>query len=226
MVGNFIKAKLLITVVEEHYARLVIEAIKKAGATGGTRTSGRGNAFYRVPGGLPAAEAPEDIIFSVIMNDAEGIFQAVARMADDSTEPLGGMILLIDVPSMFQREGSVCEANTSLWEEKGKKAMESGITLITSIINHGEADDIMTVARNAGARGGTIVNARGTGTAEDIKFFGISLAPEKEMLFIVADNECCAAIVDAMSSLPLFSEPGGGIIFTVAVEEFIIMGNN
>lgn len=225
MFGNFIKAKLLVAIVEEHYAGLVIETIKKAGAPGGTRASGRGDAFYRVPGGLPRAEAPEDIIVSVIVNDAEGIFQAVARMGNDSAAPLSGMVLLIDVSGMLQRGGSAVEANTFLREERGKRTMECGATLITSIINHGEADDIMAVARNAGARGGTIINARGTGTAEDVKFFGISLAPEKEMLLIVADNERCAAIVSAMSGLPLFSEPGGGIIFTIAVEEFMTMGN-
>jgi len=82
----------------------------------------------------------------------------------------------------------------------------------------------MSVARQAGARGGTILGARGTGTEDDVKFFGISLAPEKEMLLIVAHKDHARAIVEAVCRLPIFSEPGGGIVFTTPVEEFFTLG--
>ncbi len=62
--------------------------------------------------------------------------------------------------------------------------MESGYTLITVIVNSGYAEAVMAAARSGGASGGSILNARGTGTEEDVKFFGITLVPEKEMLLI------------------------------------------
>ena len=64
--------------------------------------------------------------------------------------------------------------------------MPSGYKLITVIVNSGYADDVMAVAKKAGASGGTILGARGTGTEEDVKFFGITLVPEKEILLIVS----------------------------------------
>ena len=81
------------------------------------------------------------------------------------------------------------------------EAMESGYTMISSIINHGQAEDLMAVAREAGAQGGTILNARGTGTEDDVKFFGISLAPEKEFLVIIAENAHADAIFEVLSVL-------------------------
>ena len=76
--------------------------------------------------------------------------------------------------------------------------MNSGHTLLTVIVNHGYADDVMAEARKAGAAGGTILNARGTGKEEDVKFFGITLVPEKEMLLIVAENAKAPAILEAI----------------------------
>jgi nitrogen regulatory protein PII len=68
------------------------------------------------------------------------------------------------------------------------------------------------------------LGARGTGTEDDVKFFGISLAPEKEMLLIVADGANAQSILEAVGRLPIFSEPGGGIMFTTPVEEFFTLG--
>lgn len=102
--------------------------------------------------------------------------------------------------------------------------MESGYKLIVVIVNSGYADDVMANARKAGASGGTIINAHGTGTAEDVKFFGITLVPEKEMLLIVSEQSKMRGIVEAIATVPTLSEPGGGIIFNMNVEEFILLG--
>jgi nitrogen regulatory protein PII len=104
--------------------------------------------------------------------------------------------------------------------------MDSGYALLTVIINNGYGDDVMAVARKAGARGGTILTARGTGTAEDTKFFGITLVPEKEILMIVAQKEQVEPIVEAIQTIPTLNEPGGGIVYTMGVERFIVFGSN
>ena len=99
--------------------------------------------------------------------------------------------------------------------------METGNTLITFIVNHGDAYDVMAAAREAGAKGGTIMNAHGTGREGDVKFFGINLMSEKEMLLIVAEKDLAQKILEAVRDLPIFKKPGGGIIYTTDVERFI-----
>jgi len=79
----------------------------------------------------------------------------------------------------------------------------------------------MSAARTAGAGGGTIIDARGTGTPEDATFFGIHLAPEKEMLLIVASNEDTPSIVNAIKNQPALNERGAGIVFTLNIEDFV-----
>ena len=97
--------------------------------------------------------------------------------------------------------------------------METDI-LITYIVSHGEAYGIMTVAREAGARGGTILNACGTFRESDVSFFGMTLASEKEMLIIVAEKELADKILDATKDMPIFKVNGGGIIYTTEVKRF------
>ena len=99
--------------------------------------------------------------------------------------------------------------------------MESSDVQITFIVSHGDAYDVMTVAREAGARGGTILNAHGTRREEDVQFFGMTLGSEKEMLIIVAEKDSAANILNAVKDLSVFKRTGGGIIYTTDVQRFI-----
>ncbi len=110
-------------------------------------------------------------------------------------------------------------------QEARKEVMEAEYKLITVIVNAGCADDAMAAARKAGATGGTIFNARGTGTPDDVKFFGITLVPEKEMLMIVARREHARGIVEAIGKIPALSKPGAGIVFNLDVPEFFLLGS-
>ena len=98
--------------------------------------------------------------------------------------------------------------------------METDI-MITYIVSHGEAYDIMTAAREAGARGGTILEAHGTFRESDVEFFGMTLVSEKEMLIIVADKEQAEDILNATKNMPIFKKSGGGIIYTTEVKRYI-----
>lgn len=102
--------------------------------------------------------------------------------------------------------------------------MTTDHTLITCIATHGHADEIMSVARQAGAKGGTVLGARGTGTEDDVKFFGISLVPQKEILLIVVESGQVQAILDAVCEMSIFSEPGSGVVYTSPVDDFCILG--
>ena len=101
---------------------------------------------------------------------------------------------------------------------------ETSHEMIFIIVNSGFADDVMTAARKAGAHGGTVLNARGTGKQEDVKFFGITIVPEKEILLIITEKEKSAAILDAIKALDCFATPGSGIVFSSDVDNFTILG--
>ena len=84
-------------------------------------------------------------------------------------------------------------------ENEVKDMTQYETELIIAICESGYAEKVMEAARGAGAAGGTVVHAKGTG-AKYAKFFGLTLADEKEMIYIVSSTEnkknIMTAIVD------------------------------
>lgn len=67
--------------------------------------------------------------------------------------------------------------------------------LIIVILNEGYSDMVMDAARDAGATGGTVFHAKGTGRTKSEKFFGVSLAEEKDIIYIIAASKKKGAIM-------------------------------
>lgn len=98
--------------------------------------------------------------------------------------------------------------------------------LIVCIINNGYSDLVMGAAKKAGAMGGTILHARGTGNADIEKFFGISISPEKEMVLIVIDDDIKDKVVSEIYKDAGLDTKGQGIVFTVPVDDFVATKKN
>lgn len=57
--------------------------------------------------------------------------------------------------------------------------------LIVAIADQGNLEMVMDAARGAGAYGGTVIHAKGTGMEYAEKYLGVTIAAEKAMIFIV-----------------------------------------
>ena len=67
--------------------------------------------------------------------------------------------------------------------------------LLVAITERGCVEMVMEAARTAGARGGTLIHAKGTGTEFTTKFFGVSIASEKDVALIVVSHKDKDAIM-------------------------------
>jgi len=99
--------------------------------------------------------------------------------------------------------------------------MANNHDLIVSIVNTGCCDTLMDVAREAGALGGTILNARGQGHEGAVKFFGISVEDEKEIIIILTSREKKAAIMRAICETHGLNSNARGIIFALPVDNVL-----
>lgn len=101
--------------------------------------------------------------------------------------------------------------------DSGEGEEKSMFKKLTVIVNRGMADDVMDIARRSGARGGTILHGKGTGSECGAKLFGIDIEPEKELIIIILPNDLVEkVIVDLYEELQL-NVPGNGILFTEPV---------
>ena len=218
-------SKMLVCLVGRHKGEKLVEVTKAAGARGGTITLGHSLGNNKLLQALSLGDVQHDMVLTILGAERGAVIKAIREAAERDPKKLGGIAMVLNVPQLFLRTGTPNLPETNQNQDRSE-IMESGYTLITAIVNTGYGDDVMTAARSAGASGGTILAARGTGTEDDVKFFGITLVPEKEMLMIIAEKEKVAPIVKAIGSVPKLSEPGGGIVFTQNVEEFILLGQH
>ncbi len=92
---------------------------------------------------------------------------------------------------------------------------------IVAILPRGEADRVMEDAKKAGAQGGTIFLARGTGSHEAKTFFGLTVEPGREILLIVSKEEQTDKILDAVVESANLKKPGTGIAFVLDISRII-----
>ena len=103
-----------------------------------------------------------------------------------------------------------------------KKGAESELKntlyeLIVVICNIGYNDMVMDAARAAGASGGTIIHARGTAKKETEDFLGISLATERDMVFIVTKADEKEQIMTSIMQNAGIDTKAGSLVFSLPV---------
>ncbi len=91
--------------------------------------------------------------------------------------------------------------------------------VIFAIVNSGFAEDVMEVAKEQGARGGTILNARGVAKEDAAAFFGITLHAEKEILMMVVEKDIRDRVLNAIYKEMGMAKAAQGIAFSLPVSD-------
>lgn len=176
---------------------------------------GRGTATHEQLSVL-GLESTEKAIISGVANDEElhRIFTAAKRRLFIDI-PGNGVLLAIPIKSVAG--GKTLAYLTGGGLEGGKPNMEFGHELIIVILNEGYSDAVMDAARAAGAGGGTALHAKGTGSSRGEQFFGVRLADEKDMVYIIAYKDEKAAIMKAISEQAGPATKAGAICFSLPI---------
>jgi nitrogen regulatory protein PII len=93
--------------------------------------------------------------------------------------------------------------------------------VIFCIVNAGFSDAVMDAAKEFGARGGTVIRARGTANTEAEKMFNIVIQPEKEAVMILVDAKIRDDILHALYRSVGLNTPGQGIAFSLPVDRVV-----
>jgi nitrogen regulatory protein PII len=93
--------------------------------------------------------------------------------------------------------------------------------VIITYVNIGFSDDVMDAARDAGAHGGTVIHARGTGTKDMESKYGIVITPEKEMIMILVDAEIKDKVMSSIYKSAGLGNDGQGIAFSLPVNDVV-----
>ena len=91
--------------------------------------------------------------------------------------------------------------------------------VIFTIVNSGFAEEAMQVAREQGARGGTILNARGVVKEDAAAFFGITIHADKEILMMVVEKDIRDKVLNALYKEMGLGRKSQGIVFSLPVSD-------
>ena len=93
--------------------------------------------------------------------------------------------------------------------------------LIVCIVNEGYSELVMDAAKEVGARGGTVIHAKGTANKEAEEYFKIIIHPDKEMVLILVPEEIKDNVLHAIYKNAGLKTDGHGIAFSMAVDNVV-----
>ena len=90
--------------------------------------------------------------------------------------------------------------------------------LVVCIVNAGFSQEVVEIARGAGAKGGTIIRGRGTANPEAEEFFGITIQPDKEILLILVPESIKDEVLKTVYKESGLAKEAQGIAFSLPVD--------
>ncbi|MBQ7236605.1 MAG: P-II family nitrogen regulator [Clostridia bacterium] len=210
--------KYLIAITKREYSEQYLDFFHRQGVKGVLSKLCNGTASDVTLDYL-GIEKTEKIMFETIVKDEQIGELVKGLLLEMNINAVGNgiaMFIPIDgVGGMSSLKYFAGETSVEKKEESMEK--ESKSVLIITVVDKGNTDVVMDAARSAGARGGTVVKAKGTG-AEIAKFFGVSISEEKEMVYIVATREGRDAIMRAIMEKAGSNTDAHGVIFSLPVD--------
>jgi len=94
-------------------------------------------------------------------------------------------------------------------------------SLIVTIVRKGWGSSVLQASVKAGARGGTVLHGRGAGIHEHEKIFGMSIEPEKEVVFTIVPDDQVDGILGEIMRAAELETAGHGMAFVVPVRRIV-----
>lgn len=210
--------KYLIAITKREYAEQYLEFFNRQGVKGVLSKLCKGTATDNILDYL-SLEKTEKVMFETVVKDEQIGELVKGLMLEMNINSVGnGIALFIPLDGL----GGVSSlkyftGQTSVEKKENVMEKETKSVLIVAVVDKGNTNLVMDSARSAGASGGTVVKAKGTG-AEIAKFFGVSISEEKEMIYIVAQREKRDDIMRAIIEKAGSNTDAHGVVFTLPVD--------
>ena len=209
---------LMITVADRKQLPTFLEFYEKHQVNVGVLALGRGLASSEVLDYLGLDGAEKILILSVVTGEKWKEVKAGLQSRLKIDVPGTGIAFIIPMSSIGgKRQLMFFTENQNYVKGEESSLKDTKYELLMAIANQGYTEMIMDAARDAGASGGTVIHAKGTGMERAEKFLGVSLVSEKEIVLIVVKkvekNQIMKAIMDKAGT----GTKAGALVFSLPV---------
>lgn len=204
--------EILVTIVNFGIGTRVVNMAKACGISGGTIFLARGTTQSALLDFFELGDERKELVLNIAQTDK--IASAVETISKKLRfeKPNHGIAFTASLNNFLGVR--TCQYQKD-YERKGvSDTMHEAIFVV---VDRGLADSVVEAAKIGGARGGTIINARGSGIHEYSKLFAMDIEPEKEIVLVIAETSKTESIVNAIIKEMDLDEPGKGILFTLGL---------
>ena len=181
---------------------------------------GKGTASSEVLDCLGLEESDKIVLFTAVTGDVWKHVKKGMETKLNIDVPGTGISFIVPVSSMEgQKSLRFLLAGQEFEKEEEAALKDTEYELVIVVSDFGYTNMVMDAAREAGAGGGTVIHAKGTGMEKAEKFLGVSLASEKEITFIVARTEKKKDIMKAVMEKAGMESKAKSIVFSLPVAD-------
>lgn len=210
---------LMTTIVDRAIGKKYLDLYHENGNEVMFLTFGTGTASSEILDYLGMEHSEKTVVFTTV--DGAGWVdikkQLQRKLKIDA--PGSGIAFTVPLSSIGGRKTMDFLLEGRMYEKEESQLKETAHELIVVIANQGNIELVMDAAKEAGAYGGTVIHAKGTGMELAEKFMGVSLAAEKEMIFIVTKTSLRDAIMKSVMEKAGLNTRAKSIVFSLPVKD-------
>lgn len=208
----------MVSILNKYKVKKIAEFYEQQGISVTMWMMGRGTAAVEILDYFGLEESAKVVLLSLVTRETWNEVKKGLLKRMNIEVPGTGIVFIIPVSSiggkkqlqfLTERQNFVKGEESSLKDTKYE--------LLIAVSNQGYTELVMDAARRAGAGGGTVIHAKGTGMEGAKKFLGVSLAEEKEMVFIVVRSDDKNSVMRAIMDDAGIKSKARSIVFSLPV---------
>ncbi len=172
---------------------------------------------------LLGLEAKEKVLLSTLVSlpSARTLMRRlVSEMRIDA--PNSGIALTVNVNGVSGTSALHYLCGDRLIQEGEVNEMkEHPYSLIIAVADKGQSELVLEAARCAGASGGTLIYAKEIDASPGMKFFGVSIAEEKEHIYLVVSADKRDGVLRAIMDKAGVHSPAHAVAFSLPVDKAV-----
>ena len=214
------RMKCLIAIVNREKGNMVADVCRQYGIHFTYATLALGTAGSEMLNYLGIGETDKELLFSFLPESIEAnVMKEIASTIHIKKVGHGIMfsICLSGMSKLFQQKVACGQT----YKEDEMEQKDQAYELIVAVVKHGFRDQVMEVAKKAGATGGTVLHARSMQDEDQSKFLGIRLQGEKDVVMILSAMESCSIIMQSINESCGLQSEANGLIFSLPVDHFM-----
>lgn len=206
---------LVVSIVDEDKGSRVMETAQKMEISGGTVMKAEGSVQGKILNMLGFTSNRKELCLNLIKSEKEPEF--IDRINQELAVEKAHHGIVFSLPV----EAAMGLRNHDTVYLKEKRERSGKMDAIFTIVDNGLAEDVIAEAKSVGAKGGTVMHARGSGIENNETLFNFVIEPEKEVILILSEKDQSAVIANHLNCTFKLEEEGKGILFVIDVKSAI-----